>query len=179
MPKTNNRTQGEREMFKCLKKRKKKKEEQKKLEEKAIPLQYKIALDFLGTEEVAGKGNNPLIVDMFKTVMGKNYPDSTAWCAAFVGSCLKKAGYSSTEKLTARSYLKYGVPTTAPILGDIVVLYRGKKSGWQGHVGFYAGSGPGYVKILGGNQNDEVNITRYSTKKLLGYRALASLDDIK
>ena len=51
--------------------------------------------------------------------------DESPWCAAFVGAVLAECGLAGTGSLTARSYLKWGVP------GDIAVLWRGARDGWE------------------------------------------------
>jgi len=102
-------------------------------------------------------------------------PTHIPWCAGFVNAVLSKAGYQGTGSLLARSFLGYGIPTTYPREGDIVVFARGK-SKTAGHVGFYVGEetldGVKYIKVLGGNQNREVSVAYYPANKLLGYRKL-------
>jgi uncharacterized protein (TIGR02594 family) len=97
--------------------------------------------------------------------------DSVAWCAAFVGHCLETAGIRSTRKLTARSYLDWGIPVeiTEAQPGDIGVIPRGASS-WQGHVFFIDRIEGAWVWGLGGNQSDAVTIKRYPVSKLLGVR---------
>lgn len=65
-----------------------------------------IARSYLGTKEAKGSADNPKIMEMYRTV-GHDLVehDEVAWCAAFVGHCLEKAGFASTRKLNARSYL--------------------------------------------------------------------------
>jgi uncharacterized protein (TIGR02594 family) len=97
--------------------------------------------------------------------------DSVAWCAAFVGHCLERAGIRSTRKLTARSYLDWGIPVDIADAqpGDIGVIPRGSSS-WQGHVFFIDRIEGAWVWGLGGNQSDAVNVKRYPISKLLGVR---------
>lgn len=106
-----------------------------------------------------------------KDLMGIN-PKETPWCAAFVNSILKESGYTGTNSNLARSFLKYGEKVSEPKIGDIVVFPR--EISWQGHVGFYYGNkeinGELYYLILGGNQNNEVNITPYKASTALGIR---------
>ena len=134
---------------------------------------YEIAKTYIGTTEGSGPQNNPVIVQMYATV-GQDWVehDSVAWCAAFVGHCLERAGLRSTRKLNARSYLDWGVPVDLADAreGDIVVFSRGNPNGWQGHVGFYSGVTGNSIEVLGGNQADAVNVRRYSKSRLLGVR---------
>lgn len=133
---------------------------------------YEIALGYIGTTEGAGPENNPVIMDMYASV-GHDWVehDSVAWCAAFVGHCLERAGLRSTRQLTARSYLEWGVPVESADAqpGDIGVIPRGS-SGWQGHVFFIDRIEGPWVWGLGGNQSDAVNVKRYPVSKLLGVR---------
>lgn len=134
---------------------------------------YEYALDDVGTWEWKGKDHNPKVVQYFADV-GHDWvkDDETAWCAAFVGAMLKKAGVEHTGKLNARSYLDWGEPVALDEarLGDIVVFSRGNPSGWQGHVGFYAGESGNSIHVLGGNQSNQVNVSKYSKSRLLGIR---------
>ncbi len=119
------------------------------------------AFSYLGTEEVKGRIHNKDIIKMFADVghqWVKN--DETAWCAAFVGSCLD-----------------FGSPTAKPKLGDLVVFWRGNKNGWQGHVGFYLNEHKGYIYTLGGNQSDSVCVKKYPKTKVLGYRTYQEKSD--
>ena len=77
--------------------------------------------------------------------------DEVAWCAAFVGCCLEKAGIVSTRKLNARSYLTWGEKVAGieqAREGDVVVFTRGAKSD-LGHVAFF-------LKQLGALAVDEL-----------------------
>lgn len=134
---------------------------------------------YLGTSEAPDSADNPVIAGFFRRATGRAYPDSTAWCAAFVGACLAEAGLRGTGSLLARSYLDYGTPLSEPRPGCIVVLSRGR-SAWQGHVGFYVGRQNDRVAVLGGNQADRVSVAHYPAARVLGYRwpdAAAAMPD--
>ncbi|NRQ10072.1 TIGR02594 family protein [Aliiroseovarius sp. xm-v-208] len=133
---------------------------------------FEIAQSYIGTTEGPGTEDNPAIMAMYASV-GHDWVehDSVAWCAAFVGHCLEKAGLRSTRRLNARSYLDWGIPVDLAEAqeGDIVVFSRGSKS-WQGHVGFFVKTAGAMIEVLGGNQSDAVNIQRYAKSRLLGVR---------
>jgi uncharacterized protein (TIGR02594 family) len=133
---------------------------------------FDIAQSYIGTTEGPGPADNPVIMEMYASV-GHDWVehDSVAWCAAFVGHCLERAGIRSTRKLTARSYLDWGIPIEVADAqqGDIGVIPRGSSS-WQGHVFFIDRIEGQWVWGLGGNQDDAVNVKRYSVSKLLGVR---------
>jgi len=133
---------------------------------------FNIARSYIGTKEGPGPDNNPTIMEMYASVGHTHVEhDSVAWCAAFVGHCLERAGIRSTRKLTARSYLDWGVPVDVADTqqGDIGVIPRGTSS-WQGHVFFIERIEGPWVWGLGGNQDDAVNVKRYPVSKLLGVR---------
>jgi len=134
---------------------------------------YDIAKTYIGTVEGPGPANNPVVIEMYATV-GHDWVehDAVAWCAAYVGHCIERAGLRSTRKLNARSYLDWGVPVDLADAqeGDVVIFSRGDPSGWQGHVGFFVRTVGASIEVLGGNQADAVNVKRYSKAKLLGVR---------
>ncbi|CUH59037.1 C40 family peptidase [Thalassobacter stenotrophicus] len=133
---------------------------------------FEIAQGYIGTTEGPGPEDNPAIIEMYASV-GHDWVehDAVAWCAAFVGHCLEKAGLRSTRRLNARSYLDWGIPIDLADAqpGDIVVFSRGSKS-WQGHVGFFVKATGTMIEVLGGNQSDAVTIQRYAKSRLLGVR---------
>ena len=109
-------------------------------------------------------------------------PVQYEWCAAFVNAILDKHDIPGSESvseypLMARSFLDWGESVDDPQIGDILVFSRGN-NGWQGHVGFYAGKVGNDYLVLGGNQNDAVNVMKYSAKRLLGIRRLIPDRDI-
>lgn len=136
---------------------------------------FEIARGLIGTTEGTGPENNPAIMAMYASV-GHDWVehDDVAWCAAFVGHCLEAAGIRSTRKLTARSYLDWGVPVEVADArqGDIGIIPRGRSS-WQGHVFLIDRIEGAWVWGLGGNQDDAVNVKRYPVSKLLGVRRAA------
>lgn len=130
-----------------------------------------IALGEYGNHSIKGIFNNAQVVKYFQEIGQKWVTnDDTAWCAAFTNWCLVKARKMQTGSLAARSFLTYGAPTSTPKLGDIVVLWRIDKSGPYGHVGFFISKTKDKVYILGGNQNDEVDITAFDISRVLSYR---------
>lgn len=133
---------------------------------------YDLAFKEIGTYEWA-EGSNPKVVQYYADSGNAGIKDdSVAWCAAFVGAMLKRAGYKGTGSLAARSYLKWGesIAERDIQIGDVIVLARGNST-WQGHVFFAAGKPRnGFIDGLGGNQQDAVNIQRHRLTKFLGAR---------
>jgi uncharacterized protein (TIGR02594 family) len=135
----------------------------------AAPLWLNIARRYLGLREVPGKQHNPTIVEWFA---GLFKDDETPWCGAFVAGVCRAAGLPVVKNFAgARNWLDFGVPLPRPVPGAVVVFWRGKKSGWSGHVGFVVGRDKaGNLMVLGGNQGDMVSIKPFSRDRVLGYR---------
>lgn len=132
---------------------------------------FKIALSQYGVKEIAGFLHSAEVLKYSKDIGLKTVKDDeTAWCAIFVNWCLWKAGRPHTGSAMARSFLTYGAETTVPEINDIVVLWRIAKTSPYGHVGFFVKKDKHDVWILGGNQNNEVNITKYPLSQVLQYR---------
>lgn len=127
-----------------------------------------------GVTEIEGPQAEPAIVGYFRANGRADVTsDETAWCAAFVGACLARAGIAiaipTEERLLARAYLKVGTPLHEPRVGALVVLPRGN-SAWSGHVGFVVGWTAVSITVLGGNQNDSVSVAHFRRDAVLGYR---------
>ena len=122
----------------------------------------------IGISEVKGSKHNPEIVQMWKDIKrGGIKDDETPWCAAFVGAMLERAGIRSTRFESAKSYLDWGIPMSVPAYGCVAVFTR--EGG--GHVGFVVGqTESGSLLILGGNQDDAVNIKAFKKDRVSGYR---------
>lgn len=125
-----------------------------------------------GTWEWAGDENNPVVVAYYAEAGHPEVKDdSVPWCAAFVGAVLAKAGVQGTGSLLARSYESWGEKVSPEDIqpGDVIVFPRGNSS-WQGHVGFVAGLAGDKVRVLGGNQGDQVNVKAYRLSDAIAIR---------
>jgi uncharacterized protein (TIGR02594 family) len=132
---------------------------------------FELAKAEVGTVEWKN-GDNPKVVAYFRDSGNAGVKDDeTAWCAAFVGAMLKRAGLKGTGKLNARSYLQWGVPVDRKDArpGDVVIFKRGNSS-WQGHVAFFVKDRGALIDVLGGNQSNAVNVKGYQAAALLGIR---------
>lgn len=144
---------------------------------------FTLAQRFIGTKEVGGQVDNPLILAMLK--LDNDWPenDEVPWCSAFANYICWLLRLPRSKSLRARSWLNVGKGISlddAEPGYDIVILKRG--TGDQpgpevikapGHVGFYAGRMGDFIEVLGGNQGDTVKISRYPKNRLLGVRRLA------
>lgn len=128
-----------------------------------------IAMREKGVKEIEGAKSNKRIEEYHRAV-NLNVTDDVPWCAAFVGWCLEKAGYKSTNNAMARSYLRWGMPLDKPQYGCVCVFWRNHQGSTAGHVGFFIAEHGDQILVLGGNQNDQVCEKYYSKNQLLGYR---------
>lgn len=135
---------------------------------------YALASSKIGLKELPGKPSNPEVEKMYKAVVGVSYTDDVAWCAAFVGWCLEECGIKSTGSLLARSYLEFGkeIDIYEAQKGDIVIFWRDSPNSWKGHVGFYEGYDEIMIKVLGGNQSNQVKVSGYYRNRLLSVRRI-------
>ncbi len=143
---------------------------------------FDVAQRFIGVGEVAGEMHNPQIMAMLK--LDNNWPegDEVPWCAAFVNYICWLLRLPRSKSLRARSFLNVGrrVSSESAIPGfDIVILKRGRGDqpgpeviNAPGHVGFFAGFDGDFIEVLGGNQGDQVKVSRYRKSSLLSIRRL-------
>jgi uncharacterized protein (TIGR02594 family) len=126
-----------------------------------------------GTVEVAGKGNNPLILSWAARIgLGHVYrADSIAWCGLTIAYAAAQAGYEyapNGNPLWARNWASWGthIDPKKAMLGDVLVFARGN----AGHVALYVAEDATHFHILGGNQDDAVSIKRRAKAQLLAVR---------
>ncbi|MBB5351072.1 uncharacterized protein (TIGR02594 family) [Haloferula luteola] len=140
---------------------------------------YGMARTYLGCREIPGSRDNPLIVAWHRRIATWISDDETAWCSAFANAMCQDCEYERSGKLNARSWLEVGqsVELAQAKPGDVVVLWRGSRSGWEGHVAFFEhyNANRDLIYMLGGNQNNEVNVTGYATNRLLSIRRIRPL----
>lgn len=132
------------------------------------PKWLEIAEFEIGVKEVTG-GENPRIIEYHSTTTLRAKEDEVSWCSSFVNWCMKQAGIKGTGFANARSWLDWGQKLEYPIEGCIVVLKRGVNPK-SGHVGFFINKKNGWVKVLGGNQSDQVKYSNFKETEVLGYR---------
>lgn len=129
------------------------------------------AMKLLSIEEFAGRANNPVIIAWAKEVSEQESvgawladfyrEDSTPWCGLFMAVIAKRAGAELFRRvLSARAWEGWGQPVQEAMLGDVMVFWRKSPDSGFGHVGLYVGEDDDFYHILGGNQGDEVSVTR-------------------
>ncbi len=97
------------------------------------------------------------------------------WCAIFANAMLEQTGIPGTRSPSSQSFCNSPnfVELNEPALGAIAVFWRGSQASGLGHVGFYRGEDSSKVWVLGGNENDMVQIEALSKSGasfgLIGY----------
>ena len=134
-----------------------------------------VALSQIFVSEATGTSNNPKILQYAIDCGFQHYKsDDIGWCSLFLNWVAKEIGSQGTSSLMARSWLAFGVKVTEPAVGDIAVLWRISPAALTGHVGLFLNeverNGKIYLRILGGNQGDQVKISEFPKEQLLQFR---------
>lgn len=135
---------------------------------------HDIATLELGVHETKGPEATARIVEYAKRTTLRATSDEIAWCSSFANFVVDTAGLSGTHSAAARSWLDWGAPLEAPILGCIVVFDRHDANNPNAaHVAIcdHPDISNGIIRCIGGNQSDAVTIARTPVTKVLGYRA--------
>ena len=81
-----------------------------------------------------------------------------------------KGATASRTRATRSPWLNFGTPLASPVPGCITFMPpMSSTGGGTGHVGFFVKRKGALTFILGGNQNDEINVTGFKAKPV-GYR---------
>ena len=127
------------------------------------------AMKEFGVKEVAGDADNPVILQWAKDLGVASYyiDDSIPWCGLFVAIIVKRAGKMIVKNpLRAKSWAEFGTKQAEAMLGDILVFSRDG----GGHVGFYVGEDADCYHVLGGNQGDQVKVSRIAKDRCIDIR---------
>jgi uncharacterized protein (TIGR02594 family) len=127
----------------------------------------KTAMGEIGVAERKGKHNaNPRILEYFKASRFWGRDDSgakNAWCGSFVAWVMKQNNIQPVAKAyRAKQWKRFGKKIDQPVYGAIGI--KSRKGG--GHVAFIVGQSQDGTKyyMLGGNQNNKVQISEYPKK---------------
>lgn len=130
------------------------------------------ALRLMGTREVAGPKNSPVIMDWAEQ-LDLAYPnDDVPWCGLFIAHCIAATLPREplpSNPLGARNWAKFGEACDV-IDGAIAAFWRGSPSGWLGHVGIVTAQTRTHVEIVGGNQSNMVSKILMPRSRLLATR---------
>ena len=130
------------------------------------------AVRLIGTQERQGDDHNPVILEWARSLPGGEIftTDEVAWCGLFVAHCYRVAGRGSEIPhqwyRALRWALTGGLCGGGQKFGDVLVF--GRAGGH--HVGFYVGEDGQAFHVLGGNQNNQVQISRLLKSRLIASR---------
>ena len=125
------------------------------------PEWYRLALIEIGKPEVGHTNNGPVITRYM--LLAQCGQPGHPWCAIFVNAMFAPcaspavAGTRSPSSQSFRSSDKF-VHLGGPALGAVTVFWRGSPDSGQGHVGFYNGETAESIYVLGGNEDNRVEI---------------------
>jgi uncharacterized protein (TIGR02594 family) len=134
-----------------------------------------VALREVGQNEIAGARHNDRIIDYHATTTLQATADETPWCASFVNWCLREVNIAGTNSALAASWLNWGQPCD-PRAGAITVIFNTNASAsltsTGNHVAFLVQKTATHYILLGGNQSNQVKISRYpiASWQLRGHR---------
>lgn len=139
-----------------------------------LPRHVSIALSLLGTVEVPGAADSPIIMGWGREMRERGVviegysADAVPWCGWFMAYVMTMADRPVVDKpLWALNWNKFGVDGGQPELGDVLTFVRNG----GGHVGIYiAEDAQGFYHLLGGNQGDKVSIARIAKSRMKGCR---------
>jgi len=130
-------------------------------------------------EDSLPDAHNQRILEYHATTALHALADEVPWCSSFVNWVLLQAGFDGTNDALAASWLNWGEPLNQARVGAITVIKKiGATSDAQtgsstgNHVGFLIEATPTHVRLLGGNQSDQVRYSNYPLDKwtVRGYR---------
>jgi uncharacterized protein (TIGR02594 family) len=139
-----------------------------------------IATAELGVHEDSLPGqHNARIIEYHQTTSLKATDDETPWCSSFVNWVMLKSGRRGTNSAVANSWLGWGTGVVNPTIGVITVIKKkmpgfsqatGSQSGF--HVGFFVSLTQTHLRLLGGNQSNQVKYSNFSLAnfEIRGYR---------
>ena len=137
-------------------------------ETQAEPAWMATAIGEIGVAEYAGMHNaNPRIMEYFRASRYWGTDDTSAinaWCGSFAAWVFQQNGIQPVRAaFRAREWANFGKTINAPVYGALGI--KSRRGG--GHVSFVVGKNEAGDKLfmLGGNQDDQVKISEYSTNE--------------
>ena len=125
----------------------------------------------INQREIPGAKANPRILEYFKASKYWGEDDTgakNAWCGSFAAWVMTKHGFTPPKNsFRATAWLDFGQRLDKPVYGALGIKTR--KGG--GHVSFVVGQSEDgtHYYMLGGNQGDAVNVTKYAASVWSGF----------
>ena len=137
----------------------------------------------MGLDEIRDNG----ILKQWLISDGKTLGDPAQfpWCGDAVQTALRLTmpnemfvGRVASNPYLARNWLEFGRKVDM-VYGAVCVLWRGKRNGISGHVGFVVGYDPARkrIRLRGGNQHNSISDTWVRESRVLGYRVPHTFTD--
>lgn len=139
----------------------------------------------LGVKEIPGPEGNEKIVKWTQRLFPWAQDDTVPWCSILIYNKAIELGLEVPKKNPglARSWLDVGVsiPLEEAVPGDLCIYWRVSPDSVYGHIHEYVNitDAKKFIRGLGGNQGNELNIRPYAVSRLLDVRRLrkAQADD--
>lgn len=133
------------------------------------PCWLTIARKYIGTREIKGPKHSSVITGWLVKLRAWWRDDETAWCGVAVAAWMQEAGLPlPTHWYRAKAWSDYGSNIRPERIAPGAILVFERSGG--GHVGLYVGEDSLYYHVLGGNQNNAVNIARIAKSRCIATR---------
>jgi len=155
------------------------------LADKSLPPHMELAYSLIGTKEIVGAKDSPVIMGWAEDLglKGIYENDEMAWCGVFFAWVMKESGSQvvlpGKDKYDYMRALKYlDMPNVIKVkpedicVGDILIFQRPE----GGHIGFCDHVSPDSYGVVGGNQSNSVSITNIAKSRLKGALRLNYVD---
>lgn len=132
-----------------------------------------IAMQYYGQSAIPGGRSNPVVEGFFQKSNHREITDDDVpWCSAFLNAIAHLSDAPYTDNLMAKSWLSTGQVIDSPQFGDIAVFDWTLIGDTGGHVGIVIAKFEDLIYILGGNQDNKVEIKAFRERCVVGYRRL-------
>ncbi len=133
------------------------------------PKWFRVAESYQGLKEIRGPKHNAVILGWLDKLRAWWREDETPWCGVFVAQCMNEVGLPYPQYyMRAKDWADYGSLLRRDRLAQGAILVFDRAGG--GHVGFYVGEDAGHYYVLGGNQDNAVNVMKLGKSRLLASR---------
>ena len=134
-----------------------------------------IASAEIGVKEIEGAEHNERIITYAKEAGFDWYnADETPWCSIFLNWVAFKAGLPRSKDGRSGSWVGVGEAVTEPHPGDVILCGTGGNINKIYHVGLFMGFSDDGKRVfcLGGNQTNQVSISKMWRTEVAGYRRI-------
>ncbi len=144
----------------------------------STPQWFDLAKKEIGNREISDTNDGP-VIKRYRQLAQCGAPGN-AWCAIFVNAMLALCNppVPGTKSPSSQSFRSNGnfVKIGGPALGAVTVFWRDSPDSGLGHVGFYNGETANSIFVLGGNEDNMVEIEPVPRNQLFGYWWPASIN---